>query len=358
MIYFVVFTISIILSYIASQNERNKAVFFFFSLLAVLNLVIFAGYRDETVGWDVQTYPILSLQATAQTSPSDFFTLTGIIEPMYLLLAWISNIINGKLSTLLLLTQGIITTCFYIAFIRLRKEIPIGVSMFFFCFLMYNMGLNIMRHELAMSLVFLGATYLRERKLKIFIIYVCIAFLFHKSALMAFLLIPFLYVENKRIAQIVIIGFIVSFFLYTTLIMKLSSFQGFEKFETYTDKNAYGSAFSYSEFIIRIILVLLLYKNIRKKDKEGRKILLMFIGESFLNLFQLKSAFVGRIGYYFYMMYLLYIPIYLMKTKLSLNIHQSFSYIIIPLVVLFWWYVNIYSLAGATYPYSSKILGI
>lgn len=368
MIYIFIFSIAIFFAYIAYRNSNTmtNVVLLFCSMLP---LIILAGCRDETIGTDVIAYPVQGLLYTSGTTSLSNLSLIAGLEPGYLLLAWIANLYDGQLSTLLTLTQIVITTCFYIGFYRVRKYVPLWLSVMLYCFLFYNMGLNMMRQQLAMSVVFLGFTTmlpdlgLRGRhKLTLrdvvkFAIFILVAFTFHKSALVAVLLIPVLYFRSTKINLICIAGVIVSFFLYSLLLSRLSVVQGFEKLEQYEVGGRYQSALSSSEFILRIVFLFTIYKSKRILSPIYRSILTVFVMEFVLNLFQLKSAFFGRVGYYFYMLYLPYMS-YVIANTIQKSKYDLKSLSLTSLIVFYWWFVYISGQAGYTYPYSSKILDL
>lgn len=76
-----------------------------------------------------------------------------------------------------------------------------------------------------------------------------------------------------------------------------------------------------------------------------------------INLLQLKSAFVGRLGYYYYMCYIFIIPQYIFNR--SINKHKFFyQLLVLFIVIVYWFFIFIYKDSGSTYPYKSVILNI
>lgn len=368
MIYLLVFVVSIFIAAMACRS-KNQIVHFLGLLCSIIPLCTLAGFRDKTIGVDVLAYPLQSLLHTKGMYISDIFLFDGLLEPGYLFLAWLVNLYDGQLSTLLLLTQIIISICFYIGFYRIRQYVPIGLSIMLYCFLFYNMGLNMMRQSLGMAVVFLGFTFFlpglglfgdkkpKKQDIIMFLFFVFIAFCFHKSAVVSAILIPIFYYRNTKINYICIIGVAVAFLMYSSLLSNISSLQGFEKLEAYSENGDYKAAFSISEFIVRICFIYALFASRSKFGYAYSSIMTVFIIEFIFNLFQLKSAFLGRIGYYNYILYIPYVSYSILNSKGKIE-KNLFALCVLSLVVFYWWFVFIYGNAGGTYPYTSKILEI
>jgi len=370
MFYLSLFIVAIILGYLSDKAENILARLVLLILSAV-PLIITAGLRDDIIGFDTQAYPYTALYAASEFSANQLLIISGSIEPLYLCLGWIANLVDGKLDTLLTITHVIIIACFYIAFYRLRRFSPMWLSVFFFCFLFFNMSLQISRQMLALSVVFLGTTYLIERNLKPFILSLIIGFLFHKSAIFGVVLLPFLYFEDRKWQYITVIGVAVSFLLYSTLLSNFLSFTGLDKYEQYTAGGDFEGKMSNSELILRFVFIFLFYTKNKYRLNDVLPILLLFVTEFVLNSFQYYSGFIGRMAYFLYVMYIPYLTHYVLKEDAEesefydnmdgsseVQILTPTGITILAFVVFYWWFVYIYGNAGETYPYSSKIIGI
>lgn len=357
MIYFIVFVISIIFANAAeSMLKRKETVLFVaFSFIPIMFLSLLAGFRDASIGIDTSYYPVTAWELTDGGHLSkEWFSLSFYIEPLYILLAYLSHLIYNDFNFFLWITHLIIIICFYIAFIRMRHLAPMWFMMFLFCFLYYNTSINISRQSLAVAFSILGYSFLERKNLRIFLICIAIGFLFHKSCLFALLLIPIMYMSRK-INKYIIVSIVIAFFAYSILIVRFSSIGGFEKVSLYQAGGAMSSTFSISEFIVRVVFLLIIYFTLNKHNRDFRKnILTLFVCELILNLFQMRSEFMGRIGYYLFVLYMIYLPYVL--NKCSNEKKSLLTYCITFLSVFYWWYVFIHKEAGETYPYTSKIL--
>lgn len=357
MIYFIVFVISIFFANIAENTLKRKETILcvIFSFIPIMLLSLLAGIRDVTIGIDTSYYPVTAWEITDCNSLSkEWLSLSFYLEPLYILLAYLTHFIYNDFNFFLWITHFIIIVCFYIAFIRMRHLAPMWFMMFLFCFLYYNTSINISRQSLAVAFGILGYSFLERKNLKMFLICIVIGFLFHKSCLFALLLIPIMYMP-RRINKYIIVSLIVAFFAYSFLIVQFSMIEGFEKVGIYQIGGEMNATFSISEFIIRVAFLMIIYFTLNKYNRDFRmNILTLFICELILNLFQMRSEFMGRIGYYIFILYLVYIP-YVLR-NCSREKRFILSCFIICLSIFNWWYVYIHSEAGQTFPYTSKIL--
>jgi len=375
--YIFIFILAILFAYLAQANEKNN-LHLFFSALACLTLILPAGFRDLTVGTDSSLYPVTVFENGKEYE----FSIMAMIEPLYGYLGFIVRKFNGSLWHLYLITHLIIIFSFYLSFWRLRRQISIAFAMFLFCFIWYNISLNISRQSIAIGLVLLGYTYLIKKRLKIFVTIVCIAILFHKSAIVAFLMIPLLYMKNLKINYTIFFLLLLVLLLYGWLLSRIPIVQGLEKYEQYQSGEGYEGKLSFSETILRLSFLYIVWKFRPISKRRWRAYMIFFLCELLLNLFQVWSRFVGRIGLCFFVVYFLYIPqclhlryksfdykrtmllvaYYLSNLKflfLRLNtIEYERTKLFLLLLVLFYWlYVIVYSDAGCTMPYTSRILG-
>lgn len=366
MIYFVSFIWASLLSMYAGRvYERQKNLFLTLSILGLAPLIILAGYRDVTVGFDTSLYPLTVYEfASKDISASELIESLGhMIEPLYLLIGYVALIfLPNDISSMLLVSSAITIILFYIGFVRMRQYSPLGLSMFLFSLLLYNMSLNIQRQLMAMAFVFLGFTYLinkRKKDLIIFTVCSALGFFIHHSAIASILLIPLFYFDNRKVKILTTLCIFLLLSFYVLIFNYMSSFSFFSKYSIYQQGEGVQGRISISETILRILFIFLILKSLgRTKNYELFNCCkFTFICEILLNLLQIRSRYIGRIGYYLFDLYIVFIPYFVYKIG---NKHNRLLLItcVIFLTILDWWYVYIYTESGETFPYTSKILNI
>lgn len=361
MLYFFLFIWSSISAGVANKFKTQSMAFWIFSLISLMPLLLIGGFRDLTVGSDTMAYPISSIQLINENNQISALTIANV-EILYLALAYISVIwFGGDIQTMLFITNAIIILTFYWGFVRVRKYTPLGITMFIFLFLFYNMMLSMQRQGIAMGLVFLAYTFIFRRQLIPFFVLIFIAILFHKSAIASLLTVPCLFSKKTKYNKYIIFA---SFFLliaYNLILQHFTVFNFFAKYESYSSKGEFSEGgFSNSEFILRLIFLIYIYtyssKELKKKSLF-KNITALLISEFFLNLLQIHSQFMGRLGYYIYTLYIIFLPYFIHYNKKKKKSYFPIVSVSV-LIIFYWWFVYIYNNSGETYPYTSKILGL
>ena len=155
-------------------------IFILFSVLAVTPLIIIGGLRDVGVGYDTIAYPV-SAYNYLQINNNIYSILfaSAELEPLYYFLSYLAvNYFWDDVGAILFVTQLVITVVTYVACCRIVGKSYLWISIFMYCFLFFNMELNMMRQGLALSLVLLGFSYLLDHKLKGYFICILVGFYF------------------------------------------------------------------------------------------------------------------------------------------------------------------------------------
>ena len=358
MFYFLIFLVAIHFSFLAEKHRhKNKFIVKLFLGLTIVLLACVAGFRDITVGTDTADYPFYTFEGVKNTRTiSDaLFSVTSSIEPLYVILAYsCRNWLGLEFNGFLFICHLIMYSGFWVGAYRM-KITPLWAFSFLFLFLLYNTSVSMNRQYISLGITFLATSYLMEKRIYYFLILSVIAFFFHKTALFSLLLIPILYFDKRMYNWVAILISCGVYVLFFFIIDYISGVDLFSKYETYAN-GQYESFFSVSEFVIRIAFIAsFLYLRKDRKDLLSFNVLTIFVCEFIVNLLQLKSRFAGRVALSFFMMYLIYIPYYVLQ---AVKYRRFFMLSLSSLVIFYWWYVYIFRDAGETANYSSSILGI
>ena len=360
MIYSLVFIWAVFFSKFIPQDNKNISLIFLVTLILLTPILCVGGFRDITIGIDTQAYPVEAYYFVQQNNELiDYFSSN--IEALYLFTAYIVyHFISTDFSALLFVTNAIIICVFYIGLLNIRKGISFEVSILLFLCLFFNMFLSMQRQGLAMAFVFLGLTYMMKRKLLLTALCILVGFFYHKSAIVSVLCIPVLYYQKAIVNKYILIGVALFVAFFSVALNYFTTFDTFAKYDTYGKGGDYfEGAFSLSELVLRIVLLGVFWFGVEKKYKDNRyfSYLTILLCDFMINLLQLKSAFVGRLGYYYYMCYIFIIPQYIFNR--SINKHKFFyQLLVLFIVIVYWFFIFIYKDSGSTYPYKSVILNI
>ncbi len=251
-LYSVVFFPAILLFYF-SDKYKGKDAKVLFGGGAILMLCLLAGFRDNSVGRDIDVYVTNNFQLFRSSSSFLSSLKQGAdleLEPLFCVLLFFTSRFSND-AWLMLFTMQLLTIMpVYLAVLKWNKEkgISISFAMSVYILVLYNNSYNIMRQSMAAAFVFLGTTYLlfyvdknRKKEKQIMLktadnniekekwiaigTFAC-AFFLHKSALIG-LVIVFLALwlkdKPKRSVVLILICCIIGFYFLKTICIFLMS---------------------------------------------------------------------------------------------------------------------------------------
>lgn len=188
-IYFVIFVVIAICSLLRSKLKNSeqfkcrKLLIIICEIVQIFILVLFFGFRNYDVGTDTNSYYNIFMHIGKSFSFSTLFEY----EFLYCLLNAICYSIS-KNFTLCLFIIGIIIYTNLVFSINRLSDNPIISFGLFLALGMYSQSFNLIRQYLAISFVMLSLYFLIKKNSNIkFLACVCIAFLFHKTAIICIL---------------------------------------------------------------------------------------------------------------------------------------------------------------------------
>lgn len=166
-------------------STQRKNYLLYGGLIIFLSIIV--GFRGIEVCPDTQTYELIYNSVVVDKE----YTYP---EPLWVLINFLVYSFGGNFHVVLWVSSLI--TFFFISKPLIKYSPNIIFSLFFLYslyFVFYSM--NITRQIIAVSIVFYGYSKLLEGKRNLFIFYGLMAFLFHYSAIVTFLVLPFLKVK-------------------------------------------------------------------------------------------------------------------------------------------------------------------
>lgn len=365
--YIITFSLAIFFSYLADKNYHKRILFYLFSSFAIAIPVILAGFRDETIGTDINTYIIHSFeQASNYNNLGDYVSDTNI-DKIFAILMYISRNNSDNVAIPLLIISLFNILCTYIAIVKMRIYVSIPFCMTIFLFSFYNLSLNLMRQSMALSACLLSFVFLLRRYYYKFIIMFLLAFLCHSSSIFfLFPLLIWLLVDNKfhklksnKYTLLYVLFLPMIFLLYDTLLSGAVNIGIFsEKYLMYSTLEKHGGTNVSSIFVATyVILTIVIYTSfIRNRNKIFLYSFLITYGILIVGLLSNISIWAGRLSLYFQIIIVILYPLFIINVpKSKRNLYKT---LYVALLIFYWWYVYINNNSGETYPYTSKILGI
>lgn len=285
----------------AKINEEQKVIISFFIILFLL-----LALRKDDVGIDLNNYKTIFNSVTR----SDWVNLqNNKIEYGYLLYNKLLSSINNNFQFFMACTALI--TVFPIAFLFYRESEDALLSISIFCVLSnFCMLFSGLRQSIAIAFTVPAYYCAKNKKLLWFIIFVFLAFNFHRSAMIMLLIYPLYNITISKKSIFFIAPAMIAIFIFRSKIFDfLINFIGDEyqlKYGSQIDTGAYTTLILFIMFALYAFLAI----DDKKIDKDIlglRNILLLAICIQF---FASLNSVAMRMNYYF----ITFIPVLISKT--------------------------------------------
>lgn len=359
MIYLICFLLSAFFLDRASKKiNKNSGKFFF--VVSVLIPVLLATIRSSEVGIDVKVYvqPYIQLALNDNSLISYFSTMIeNGIEIGYILLNYVGAIYLGGLSGVFFLSMLLVILPVYVRILDYKEEIPVWIVTLIFLLIFYNLSLNLARQAIALSIVFYAFKYIEHNKLKMFYLFIIIAFLFHNSALLGFIYVILLKIssgKNWRLKQLLILFLLFIFIIFYdkifALMVSIFFSNNIEKYLNafLSDETGYLSFWMVGINIFTIICVIF-SKTYLMKISYYKYFLLIVIFNFFLYLLTIYNGNCFRYSLYFTIMLPRIVPTVRYRFKQDSRILVD----ILITIIFIWYWINFNMISDSygTIPY-------
>lgn len=276
----------IIFCYLISCSLIRKKNIYLFVLTFFLMLFI-AGFRDISVGTDTQNYfEIYELLRLNRTPP--WFS----IEPGWRIINELAIILNTGYESVVF-CASFLTLCPIFVSIWKYSRRPFESVLFFYLLFFYFQSFNATRQMIAIAFVFSGYNDFLHGKKRSFYIQLCMALLFHYSALLA-LIFPFIFKRVKisicGVLLILPITYIMGILIVPNVIQYVPLIG---KYSIYLLKEV-DTSFSIPRLLINCLCLLIIFTS----DRTNNYLKLFYIGIVCFNLLAFNET-AGRCALYF-----------------------------------------------------------
>ncbi len=375
-VYLIGFAISVAL--IALSEKRQFKVFFLSSAVALLIPCLIAALRADSIGTDVEVYikPLMNEALKADNikeyyssywnySWSDRYVVD--FEYGFSFMVYLLTKLTRSQPVVLFAIAALIIVPVYVALARNRKNSPVWLGMLVFYLLFYNATLNMLRQWIAMAFLLLAFQFLKEKKYWPTVLLSASALLFHYSSIIAvpiYAVYWFLQWSNRYTLQesnLKITGGVIALILISTVslmvilnldvVLKLMSAIGFDRFSNYLEGNS--MTLLVNQIIIRLPLLLLFviyWKQLCRYTQAASFYFVMLVLDLIAAQLISIDTYAFRIGQYFLLYAIIAIPeLYTsLKKPLTRNLTTVF---IIAYLLAYWFYNYVIQLRHETYPY-------
>lgn len=208
MIYIFTFIISLLFISIALYfRKKNKILFLIFSAIGLGVPCLLAALRDNSIGTDVNIYIYPLFKSAKNYESFSAFCLykkSSIDDILYLLNTFLCAKLSNEAFLLYFMNEALVIVPLYIALLKINdRNNSVVIGMFIFFMFFYNQTFNMARQSIAISFALLSLAYMINSHTKKSIFTNIIACLFHKSAIVNFLILVYykLIYKNKKMGS-------------------------------------------------------------------------------------------------------------------------------------------------------------
>ena len=284
MLIFILLVLLILLGGIIVNKAKNSKarLIYCVSIGAILFLII--GMRDITLGIvDTQGIYVPAFLNIIHMDMNSVIAVYNKDVVFYVLAKIFTYICTNENIWLMLVSAPLIYAVTKI--IYRYSKIPSLSFIVFLALNYYGMNFTLLRHSIALAFVLLSYPYLKERKIIKFLIYIMVASCFHQTSLAFILAYPLINIRfnyKQLIALFIIL--LISIFAKSMIFELIFSVLKADRFQSYADR---GVTIDLMLFYINTVVLLFSYIFYKVKTKKQYKEIDML-----LNLSTISSAFL------------------------------------------------------------------
>lgn len=236
----------------------------FFYVLICVYAILLSGFSYR-IGGDIynymNTYDTLPSLKEFKWSECDEYPY----QPFYMLLCAISKSLSPDFWVFHLMQSTIVCTVVF-RFILKRTHFHFTGALMFLGLFYINFTFGILKESLAVAFVLMGYKYIERKKYAKYLLFVCIAFMFHLSAVVA-LILPF--ARNLRFDKTFVL-YVFFMLIFLAALYPLSSYiffyeKIFDKFSQYAEGGSFNINWYIATFIQQTAIPLIMLYLFRHK---------------------------------------------------------------------------------------------
>lgn len=316
----------------------------FFAICCLL-FVFTAGFKYETgVDWleyDNMYKEIPSLSKIFEESSHK--PITDYTDIGYIFVNSLTKSIDGGIQFVFFIVSAISSFLLYNSLSKYTTYRLTSIYLYY-SLLFFVMDMSGIRQAIALNIFFLSITYIRSRKIFLYLLHILVAFLFHWSSIFLF---PLYFILNRKISNrfsIILYGIFLTVFIVrvkwlSIVIEKISSyFLGdtiSSRIDFYTTNSVFSSSRDISSSLITILLFTLIFLLLisRRKYLNEEPFFQIFFNLFLIQLFLFYclyefSQISERLRYYTVLSSIILIP-YLLKSIYDIKLRFASSILVL-----------------------------
>lgn len=308
LIYLVVFLISLFFINFYYKKNINRSAKIIAIVIGILLPCLLAGFRDYSVGTDINTYGnIWFMYAKNAKNLFKFlqFAKWSNIGIGYALLNYTTARICPSPHFFYFVLNLIANVLIFISLLRNKDICNITLGMAIFYLVFWGIFLNALRQSIAISIVFFSYYYVRHNNIFKFLICIVLAYTFHSSAIIGLLIyfIHFIniYLKNKVLKIVIAFFMLIPITFFWNILSVINSIGLLpNRYAEYLESvNRGGGAVIRIVFYGLLLFLFLIFISRKNTMKEKKDLLFYLIVSLCFSTLAFKDAQSVRVAHYF-----------------------------------------------------------
>lgn len=344
---------------IAWKQKNNTTLFYICSCMVIIVPSLLAGYRDTTVGHDIEVYMVPLFESLNTEENLAAFIIVSELESAFIIYNYLIRLFTDDIFWAFFVQQILVLSAVYYTCYRLRDKIDAPLYFLIYLLTMYCESMTMARQIFAISAIIFAYPFIMQRQWKYFVVVVVLAYFMHHSALLALPLYPFVVYFGKKNTQIsivnlfmVIVAGLILYMYFPSIVNVLIEYGILPvKYTKYTDQE-----FNTHKITVLITILCFFTSYFAKKNNIRQEIQVLAIIVFFMLLCGKYNDVAQRIAQYYE--YYLFIRVLMVFESLYANNKKIAKTVTVFLLLSFFIFsATKYGFAEAI-PYTSKSLNI
>ena len=274
----------------SNKNSIPNQIYF----VIIFALVLFVGLRAKTVGLDSHSYAEDIGNSVAELEYSNY-------EYGYIALIRLLTVLKLNYSVLFVVAAFVAITPVFLM-IRDESDYPVLSVIIYFGTTLFIWSFSALRQSMALGLIACAYYFIKNKKRLLFLLFVFLAFCFHKTALFftPAILFSFFKINKKCIFVTIVIGVV----LIVSQSFILNFLSSYSRIDSYFDVEMEGGERYLAVLFFVALLFVIQYRNIKTDPFLFFSIVLL----PFIFFVVNKNSVLNRASWYYQLLLIVAIP--------------------------------------------------
>lgn len=310
----------IALNFLSNESVEHGRRSKIFMVISVILITFVMGLRNMASGMDTKVYSAAFEAAAQYASLWEYLDRADVFANGFLMseagfsvFVWLLSRVFSYHRYFLLAVSLLVSFCVG-RFAWKNSQDSLTSLMVFLCLGMFQFCMSAIRQSIAMAICLLAYEHVKNRKPVRFALTVLLAMLFHKSAIVFFVVYFVYYLKFNWRYIVVAVGGLALFVAFADEIATLYNDMMLEDYDA-TDSFESGGFFVILIYALCIVAALVFNRKMREDKQQAMPFYLSLVGLSVYVLRFFSAQIFERVSYYFVFFLMILLPSTLLQLK-------------------------------------------